>query len=625
MRLSSLAVGVMLGIVLLTWLLLRGIGNDGMRYEQALQAFNEFAFAEASLHRDVLQARAGLLLNYDAFSASAAAMKNAVTQLRSLAQTEGLNSGPVDRLASSVVKQVELTEQFKSSNALLQNSLSYVGLLSTDPTFGDQDAQLMRAADALAAAILHLTRDTSPEAIQALEGRIEQFAPQAPTVGPDAEAAQALLAHARLLSQVLPAVDRTLEALVFMPNRQSFDETRALFSSRRAAVEATAWRFRLLLYLASLLLLVALVRLGFELRARALALRRQAAFEHLIARNSTRLINCPLGETAARLKQVLSELGQAIGVDRAYVVIGENPTEVHTWSVAGTTYPPGWPDRALALSTRQDAVKLDIVAVRDTADLPPGEAKDVLAAVGARGWACVPLVGPGRVRGILGFDTSQPAWRVVFPLPVVRLAGDAVASAIEREALERDRQKLATRLERARRMQIVGTLASGIAHNFNNIIAAIVGYSEMAESELTPGTKPAKYVDEIQQAAARGRDLIDNILTFGRRHDAPVQTVPVRALFEESASLLRPLLPSAVDLIIEDVARRHRHIRRTGATTTDHPQPVQQRSARDCRQRMHSRDRAADGRGISCLFEPWAARAWPLRVFGGERYRVRIR
>ena len=129
MRLSSLAVGVMLGIVLLTWLLLRGIGNDGMRYEQALQAFNEFAFAEASLHRDVLQARAGLLLDYDAFSASAAAMKNAVTQLRSLAQTEGLNSGPVDRLASSVVKQVELTEQFKSSNALLQNSLSYVGLL----------------------------------------------------------------------------------------------------------------------------------------------------------------------------------------------------------------------------------------------------------------------------------------------------------------------------------------------------------------------------------------------------------------------------------------------------------------------------------------------------------------
>ena len=179
-------------------------------------------------------------------------------------------------------------------------------------------------------------------------------------------------------------------------------------------------------------------------------------------------------------------------MDRAYVVVGENPTEVHTWSVAGTTYPPGWPDRALALSTRLDAVKLDIVAVRDTADLPPGEAKDVLRAVGARG-------GPPRLcpagpspEAFWGFDTSQPAWRVVFPLPVVRLAGDAVASAIEREALERDRQKLATRLERARRMQIVGTLASGIAHNFNNIIAAIAGYSEKAELELTPGTETGK-------------------------------------------------------------------------------------------------------------------------------------
>jgi hypothetical protein len=57
-------------------------------------------------------------------------------------------------------------------------------------------------------------------------------------------------------------------------------------------------------------------------------------------------------------------------------------------------------------------------------------------------------------------------------LPVVRLAGDAVANAIEREFLERDRARLTTRLERARRMQMIGSLATGIAHNFNNIIGA---------------------------------------------------------------------------------------------------------------------------------------------------------
>jgi signal transduction histidine kinase len=448
-----------------------------------------------------------------------------------------------------------MTERFKSSNALLQNSLSYVGLLSTSPAFGAQDAQISPTTGALAAAILNLTRNTSPESVKALQERIDQFAAQASAFGPDAdaEAAQAMLAHARLLRDLLPAVDETLRALVAVPSRQPLEEIRLQFAFRRTAVEATAQRFRLLLYLVSLLLLVMLVHLGLRLRARALALQRRAAFEHVIAENSTRLINCPPAETDARLKQVLSELCRAIGVERAYVVLDENPARVHSWSTDGKSYPPGWPNQALALSARLGSAASDIVTVPDVAALPSGAVKDVLVAAGVRGWACVPLIREGRARGIMGFDAFQPAWDKVFPLPVVRLAGDAVANAIEREFLERDRARLSTRLERARRMQIIGSLASGIAHNFNNIISAILGYSEMLEPRLTPGTKPAQHVDEIRRAAERGRDLIDNILTFGRRRDARVRPVQVCALFEESASLLRASLPSGIELIIEDV------------------------------------------------------------------------
>ena len=286
-------------------------------------------------------------------------------RLRSHAQTEGLDVGPADRLAATVSQQEELTERFKSSNALLQNSLSYVGLLSTSPAFGAQDAQLAPATGALAAALLYLRRDTSPDAVKALQERIDRFAAQAPTVGPDAEAARALLAHSRLLQELLPAVDETLKALVAAPSRQPLEEIRALFSDRRSAVEATAQRFRLLLYLVSLLLLVILVHLGLRLRARALALRRRAAFEHVIAENSTRLINCPPAETDARLKQVLGELCRAIGVERAYVVLDENPTRVHAWSADGTAYPPGWPNQALTLSARLATAGPDIVTVPD--------------------------------------------------------------------------------------------------------------------------------------------------------------------------------------------------------------------------------------------------------------------
>ena len=125
----------------------------------------------------------------------------------------------------------------------------------------------------------------------------------------------------------------------------------------------------------------------------------------------------------------------------------------------------------------------------------------------------------------------------------MRLAGDAVANAIEREFLERERAKLTVRLERARRMQMVGLLASGIAHNFNNIIAAILGYSEMVEPQLERGTKPAQHIDEIRRAAERGRDLVDNILTFGRRTDARVRPVQVRSCSRKQPHCCGPHYP----------------------------------------------------------------------------------
>jgi signal transduction histidine kinase len=554
MRLSSGALGVLLLLALLTWLLLRGIDTNEPAYAVTLRTFDDFALAEASLHRDVLQARAGLLRDYDTLVKAVEAMQDAVRRLRSDAQTEGLDVGPADRLAATVAQQEELTERFKSSNALLQNSLSYVGLLSTSPAFGAQDAQLAPAAGALAAALLYLRRDTSPDAVKALQERIDQFAAQAPTTGPDAEAAQALLAHSRLLQELMPAVDETLKALVAAPSRQPLEELRAQFSNRQSAVEMTAQRFRLLLYLVSLLLLVMLVHLGLRLRERALALRRRAALERVIAENSTRLINCPPAETDTRLKQVLGELCRAIGVERAYVLLEGNPARVNVWSADGTAYPPAWPKQALTLSARLATAESDVVTVPDVAALPHGTLKDMLVAAGVRSWACVPLIRPGRVRGIMGFDICRPERDGDFPLPVLRLAGDAVANALEREFLERDRAKLTTRLERARRMHMIGLLASGIAHNFNNIISAILGYSEIVGSQLTRGTKLTQHVDEIRRAAERGRDLIDSILTFGRRRDARVRPVQVRTLFEEAASLLRASLPSGVELIVDDVA-----------------------------------------------------------------------
>jgi signal transduction histidine kinase/CheY-like chemotaxis protein len=553
MRNLPFALGVSLLLALLTWLLLRGIDTNAQAYALTLRAFDDYALAEASLQRDVLQARAGLLRDYDSFTRAVRAMEGAVGRLRSHAQGERLDARPVEQLAAAVAQQEGLMERFKTSNALLQNSLSYVGLLSTSPAFLAHDVQLAPATGALAAAILHLARDTSSESLKALQERIDQFAEQAPTVGPEAEVARVMLAHARLLHDQIPAVDGTLRAFIAVPSARALEDTRAMFSHHRSMVEAGEQRYRLLLYLVSLLLLIALVLLGLRLRARAIALRRRAALEHVIAENSTRLINCSPAETEARLKQVLCEFSRTIGADRAYVILDENPIRAHRWSRDGIAFPPGWPNQALTVSEQLGVAEAGIT-VPDAMALPPGAARDALTVAGVRAWACVPLTRPGRVRSIMAFDRFRPIRNEIQPMPIARLAGDAVANALEREFLERERAKLTIRLERARRMQMVGSLASGIAHNFNNIIGAILGYSEMIEPQLARGTKPAQHIDEIRRAAERGRDLVDNILTFGRRSDARIRAVQVRALLQEAASLLRASLTPGVELVLEDVS-----------------------------------------------------------------------
>jgi PAS domain S-box-containing protein len=273
MRLA-LATGGALLLALLTWLLLSGINTNVSAYAEMQQALDDFALAEASIGRDVLQARAGLLGNYDALAKAEEAMESAASRIRLHVKTENLDGKPVEALAAAVRQYEDLIERFKTGNSLLQNSLAYVGQLSTDRAFGALRDQFAPSATALAAAVLHLSRDLSAESAKSLQQEIDRFEAQAPTGGPDGEAAHALLAHARLLSNLLPEVDQTLRALIAAPTRQPFEETRELLARAQAGFEVTAQRFRVLLYAVSLGLLVIALWLGQRSWTRTLRVRR---------------------------------------------------------------------------------------------------------------------------------------------------------------------------------------------------------------------------------------------------------------------------------------------------------------------------------------------------------------
>ena len=98
MRLLRGALAIILLLALLTWLLLRGIDPDAPAYAVTLRAFDDFAIAEASLHRDVLQARTGLLGDYDSPVRALATMEDSVDSASTLRPRKSMTAWLTDLL-----------------------------------------------------------------------------------------------------------------------------------------------------------------------------------------------------------------------------------------------------------------------------------------------------------------------------------------------------------------------------------------------------------------------------------------------------------------------------------------------------------------------------------------------
>jgi signal transduction histidine kinase/CheY-like chemotaxis protein len=550
MRLMPAAATVPLVLVLLTWLSYRASNTDAERFDHALGALDRFALVESALQRDVLRARAGMLRNYDPLVREANVLSELGRRLRDATLADAEEAEAVRELAASVGRQEELTERFKSRNALLQNSLADFRLFSAHLADADRNGPLAPAVSRLAAAMLQLTLDTSPAAAHEVAVRLDELAAQ-PRTGVDAGGVPALLAHGHLLHELLPKTDQVLKAVLENPSKRQQEAIRALVLTHQAASRATAERFRFLLYATSVLLLGIVVHVGLQLRSRALALRRRAAYEHVIAGISTRLIDTQPHELDSQIHEALGELAELVHADRAYIVMSGEPARINKWCREGITFPSDWPDRAPAVIARLGLTAEGNLHIRSIDRLPPGTDKARLVAAGVGSWACVSNMGKAGVSAVLGFDALPPRTIAeAAELGLLRMALNAVTNAVRRERLEQERSRLERSLQQARRMETIGALASGIAHNFNNIVGAILGYTEMAEGSAS---RPASNLREIRRAGERARDLVDQILAFGRRRDVQRRPVLMKELVAETCALLHASLPPQIELVIREV------------------------------------------------------------------------
>jgi two-component system, cell cycle sensor histidine kinase and response regulator CckA len=122
----------------------------------------------------------------------------------------------------------------------------------------------------------------------------------------------------------------------------------------------------------------------------------------------------------------------------------------------------------------------------------------------------------------------------------------AVRRAIAEAEEKAKSQEMEQRLRQAQRLEAVGTLAGGVAHDFNNILTIIKGYTSLLPLECGEPDRVREIAGIIDRASLRGSELVNQLLAFARKSEGSFTSTALNHRVREIASMLRPALPQNI-------------------------------------------------------------------------------
>ena len=119
----------------------------------------------------------------------------------------------------------------------------------------------------------------------------------------------------------------------------------------------------------------------------------------------------------------------------------------------------------------------------------------------------------------------------------------------ERKQAEAEREKLQNQLHQARKMESVGRLAGGVAHDFNNMLGVILGHTELALLKTDEDNELVSDLNEIQKAAQRSVSITKQLLAFARKQTISPKKIDLNYTVESMLNMLRRLIGEDIDLV----------------------------------------------------------------------------
>ncbi|NLH74979.1 MAG: PAS domain S-box protein [Verrucomicrobia bacterium] len=120
--------------------------------------------------------------------------------------------------------------------------------------------------------------------------------------------------------------------------------------------------------------------------------------------------------------------------------------------------------------------------------------------------------------------------------------------ATARKRAESERRRVEEQLRQSQKLEAVGQLAAGVAHDFNNVLTTILGNGSLLQSDLPPGSRVHGYVKQIIASAERAAKLTKQLMLFSRKQSPRYEPVNLNEILENMARMLRTLIGEHIEL-----------------------------------------------------------------------------